>query len=289
MIPGSVFPRVFICAVSIFYSVGTGFLVLALAGPELQYRQEVYLSAGADIIVVLDQSPSMGAIDSPPRNRFEVARDMIRLFMDNRSGDSIGLVGFGSEAILRSPPTTDYEWLQGQVDNLEVGQMGNGTAIGMGLALAVLHLSSSRVEKKVILLITDGDENYGEIKPETAARMAAGKDIQIYAVGIGSDGEVPVELKEVGGTEFTHGTIITRFDEDRLHQLAQQTGGEYWRARTPGAMEIVFQNIDSLESVERQVNVQIHSKPMHRSFIFPGLVLIFFAYMTSRLVFGLTP
>ncbi len=281
--PPSSWKRGLLIATEVFYWLGSALIIIALAGPEKTQRQEVYLSRGIDIMIVLDQSPSMAAEDFPPVNRFDTAREMIHRFIDNRSGDSIGLVTFGSEAVLRCPSTGDYQWLSNQLDALVIRELGDETAVGMGLAVAALHLADSSAEQKVILLLTDGDDNAGEIRPDTAAKIAAGQGIRIYSIGIGSDQEVPIEITDPVTGEVTRGTIVTDFDEERLRSLAESSGGEYWRANSPGALDTVLRSVDALETVERRVTVRVSSKPLHRLFIIigGGLILIHFLFRKS--------
>ncbi len=286
--PGS-WKKVLLISTDILYWSGAALLIIALAGPELTEREEVYLSRGIDIMIVLDQSPSMAAEDFPPVNRFDTARGMVRGFIENRSGDSIGLVTFGSDAVLRCPPTADYSWLSDRLDELKIRELGDETAIGMGLAVAALHLSDSTAQEKVILLLTDGDDNAGEIRPDTAAKLAASQNIRIYTIGIGSEGEVPIELTDPDTGEVTRGTIITDFDEAKLKAIAESSGGEYWRANSPGALDTVLRSVDALESVERRVSVRVSSKPIHRIFIILGGIFILTYYIFRKGVMRETP
>jgi len=287
--PPGTWLRVVVVLSHILFWLGSAILITALAGPEITEREEVYLSRGIDIMIVLDQSPSMGARDFPPVNRFDTARDMIRRFIDGRTGDSIGLVTFGSDAVLRSPPTADYTWLSERLDELVLRDLGDDTAIGMGLAVAVLHLADSNAPDKIILLLTDGDDNAGEIRPEMAAKLAGDQGIKIYSIGIGSEGEVPIELTDPDTGAITRGTIRTHFDETQLRLLSAATGGGYWRASSPGALETVFQAVDSLESVERRVTVRVTSRPLHRNLIILGALLVSMGYLIRKLILGETP
>jgi len=286
-------PRSWLTAAVIFpdvlYWLGAAALVVALAGPEITERDEVHLSRGIDIMIVLDQSPSMAAEDFPPVNRFDTAREMVRRFIDGRSGDSVGLVSFGSEAVLRCPPTADFDWLSDRLDELAIRDLGDDTAIGMGLAVAALHLANSTASEKIILLLTDGDDNAGEIRPETAARLAAGKDIRIYSIGIGSEEEVPIVLENAETGVVTRGTIVTRFDEEQLRSLAEMTGGGYWRANSPGSLETVLQSVDALEAVERRVTVRVNSRPLHRPVLIFGASLVLIAYLSRKFLMGESP
>jgi len=287
--PSGTWLRVVVVFSHLLFWTGAAVLITALAGPEITEREEVYLSRGIDIMIVLDQSPSMGARDFPPVNRFDTARDMIRRFIDGRTGDSIGLVTFGSDAVLRSPPTADYSWLSQRLDELTLRDLGDDTAIGMGLAVAVLHLADSNAPDKIILLLTDGDDNAGEIRPDMAAKLARDQGIKIYSIGIGSEGEVPIELTDPDTGAVTRGTIRTHFDETQLRLLSAVTGGGYWRASSPGALETVFQAVDALESVERRVTVRVTSRPLHRNLIILGALLVSAGYLIRKLILGETP
>jgi Ca-activated chloride channel family protein len=155
--------------------------------------------------------------------------------------------------------------------------------------VAVLHLGDSNAQEKIILLLTDGDDNAGEIRPEMAAKLAEDQGIKIYSIGIGSEGEVPIELTDPETGALTRGTIVTHFDEEQLRQLAEKTGGGYWRAGSPGALETVFQAVDSLESVERRVTVRVSRRPLHRILIILGAVFVVSGYLIRKLILGESP
>ncbi len=269
--------------------LGVSLLIIALAGPALIEREKIQLSRGMDIIVVLDQSLSMGVQDYPPVNRFDMAREMIHRFVLGRKGDSLGLVSFGSQAILHCPPTTDYAWFLQRLDELQIRGLGDDTASGMGLSIAALHLSDSTAREKVILLLTDGDDNAGEIRFETAAKLAASRGIRVYFIGIGKQGEFPVKLVDPETGKITMGTVVTRFDEERMKSLVESIGGEYWNTTSPGSLESVIQTVDSLETVERQVSVRVNSLPIHRAFILTGTIAIVLAYFIRKSLMGGIP
>ena len=129
----------------------------------------------------------------------------------------------------------------------------------------------------------------GEIRPETAARLAAGKDIRIYSIGIGSEEEVPIVLENPETGVVTRGTIVTRFDEEQLRSLAEMTGGGYWRANSPGSLETVLQSVDALEAVERRVTVRVNSRPLHRPVLIFGASLVLIAYLSRKFLMGESP
>lgn len=249
-------------------------VIVALAGPARVTRERVYLTRGMDIMVVLDESPSMAAEDFRPYNRFETAQRVIRSFVESRENDAIGLVTFAGEAALRVPPTLDYPELVGSLEELRIMDLGDGTAIGMGIAVAALHLSQSPASEKVIILITDGVNNSGDVRPETASQVAGELGIKIYAIGIGTDEEVPVEFTNPETGETYRGTVRDGYDPEALKAVADSSGGSYFSAGTPGTLENVFRAIDASERVEHRVRTRVVSDPYHRELIFLALGLL---------------
>ncbi len=253
---------------------GFAAVIFALAGPGLAVREKVYLNRGIDMMLVLDESPSMAARDFQPENRFETAREVIRRFVRGRENDPIGLVSFGLEAALRVPPTLDYDFLLKSLDGLRIMDLGDGTAIGMGISVASLHLRRSTARDKVIILLTDGKNNTGEIPPETASQIAAQINARIYAVGIGSAEEAPIEFTDPKTGKHYRGTLEGGFNEELLRSVAEKSGGGYFYAGNPGTLSAIFSAIDSLETVERRVRIQVRTKPVHGMFILAGTLLL---------------
>lgn len=262
-----------IVSASLFW-LGIFLLGIALGGPALSIHEKIHLNKGADIIVILDQSPSMAARDFPPETRLDAAVNMVKFFVSARKNDSIGLVGFGQEAVLKVPPTTDYITFLSRLEKSSIMELGEGTAIGMGLAVGVLHLSESTADQRVIILITDGDNNAGEIQPLAAASMAAQMGIRIYTIGIGAEGEIPFEFKNPETGKIMSGVLNSRFDEDLLTELAETADGSFFKASSPGTLESVFRSIDSLETIEERVRIQVRTIPLYRLFIFIALILV---------------
>ncbi len=263
---------------------GIGALIVALAGPGLMKKERVFLNRGIDIMLVLDESPSMAARDFQPENRFESAKEVIRRFVRGRENDAIGIVSFSKEAALRMPPTIDHSAVLERLDMLRMMDLGNGTAIGMGLAVAALHLRDSTADTKVIVLITDGENNAGEITPTAAAGITAELGIRIYAIGIGSEGEVPFELANPETGKVYRGTYRGDFDEELLQEISLSTGGRYYRAAGPGALETVFRTIDSLEVTERRVKVNTQTEPLYRAFISAGILAVLAYFLIRKAV-----
>ncbi len=259
--------------------VGVVSLIVALAGPGRAVREKIYLNRGIDMMLVLDESPSMAARDFQPENRFETAREVIRSFVRGRENDPIGLVSFSLEAALRVPPTLDYDFLLKNLDDLRIMDLGDGTAIGMGISVASLHLRRSTARDKVIILLTDGQNNTGEITPETAAQIAGQIGARVYAVGIGGREEAPIEFTDPKTGKRYRGTLEGGFNEALLRGVAEKSGGSYFYAGNPGTLGAIFSAIDSLETVERRVRIQVRTEPLHREFIRAGIALLLLDYV----------
>jgi len=282
--PPPTLSAVLVGAGSVSFWVGVALLVIATAGPQIVHREQVYITRGIDVVFALDQSPTMAAKDFQPENRFEAAKSVIRRFINGRENDPIGLVGFGREASLRVPPTLDYDHLLRVLDGLKVWELGDGTAVGMGLAVAALHLSRSTAPRRVIVLLTDGVNNTGEILPETAASAAGAMGIQVYVVGIGSPEPVEFEAVNPETGERQRGTFPGGFDEDLLRAVAQAGGGTYFYAGTAGALESVFEAIDTVERVEQRSLLRVKSEPRFRILVLIGLSCILFDFLIRRFV-----
>jgi Ca-activated chloride channel family protein len=226
-------------------------LVVALARPQRVERIAQNERYGIDIVVVLDASGSMAAEDFRPRNRFGVAKELISEFIDRRQDDRIGIVVFGVRAATRVPVTWDHDAAQEILARAEIGENGDGTAIGHAIATAVNRLRNSKARSRVVILVTDGVNNSGSIEPLTAASLAAQLGIKIYTIGVGSRGEAPIPIKVqnpfTGKIETTYTMIRADLDEQTLTTIARLTSGEYFRATDKHAFSAVLAKIDSLE------------------------------------------
>lgn len=262
--------------------VGIAVMVLALAGPGKSTRERLYLNRGLDIMVVLDESPSMSAQDFQPDNRFETAKSVIGEFLSQRENDAVGLVSFSKEAALRVPPTFDRDAFLDRLESLRIMALGDGTAIGMGIAVAALHLERSTATQRVIVLLTDGENNAGEIQPESAAEIAAGMGIRIYVIGLGTQGEVPIEYTDPETGMLKKGFFNSRFNEELLEQIANTAGGRYFSAKSPGALASVFRTIDSIESGEKRSKILIRTEARYFVFVLIGLCCIIFEFLIRK-------
>jgi Ca-activated chloride channel family protein len=226
-------------------------LVVALARPQRVIRMATNDRYGIDIVIALDASGSMAAEDFRPRNRFSVAKELIGDFIARRQDDRIGIITFGVRAATRVPITYDREVAQTILDRAQVGENGDGTAIGHAIATAVNRLRTSKSRSRVIILLTDGVNNAGSIDPLTAAGLAAKFGIKIYTIGVGSRGPVPIPIKRqnqfTGEIETVYQLFRADLDEVTLAAIAKLTGGEYFRATDARTMEQVLNRIDHLE------------------------------------------
>jgi Ca-activated chloride channel family protein len=194
----------------------------------------------------------MLAEDFAPSNRLEVAKSQAVGFIRGRTADRIGLVAFAGEALTQVPVTLDYPVVEQAVMDLKIGSLEDGTAIGSGLATAVNRLRKAPDKSKVVLLLTDGENNKGLIDPRTAAATAAAFGIKVYTIGVGTIGEAPIPTgRGLGG--FRYELLPVRIDEPLLREIAAKTGGKYFRARDSEALSRIFRQIDALEKTPIQV------------------------------------
>ncbi len=226
-------------------------LIVAMARPQTGLTSESFTTQGIDIVLAMDVSSSMLAEDLQP-NRLEAAKEVAAAFVEGRRNDRIGLVAFAGEAYTQAPLTLDHNVIVELLDEMSVGMIDDGTAVGMGLATAVKRLESSDAESKVVVLLTDGRNNRGEIGPATAAQVAQALGVKVYTIGAGSRGtaRVPVDDPLVGRRYVTMRVDI---DEASLRQVAETTGGRYFRATDRESLEEVYAEIDQLETTEREV------------------------------------
>jgi Ca-activated chloride channel family protein len=221
-------------------------LILAGAGPRIGGDTVEVKQEGIAIVITIDISSSMLAEDFAPSNRLEVAKHEAIAFVRGRSSDRIGVVAFAGEALTQVPVTLDYTTLISAIRNVEIGALQDGTAIGSGLAIAVARLRKVPGASKVILLLTDGVNNQGLIDPRTAAETAAAFGIKVYTIGIGSEGEARVPTNRDATGQYHYEKMPVEIDEKLLQDIAQRTGGQYFRARDSRALSKVFHEVDAL-------------------------------------------
>lgn len=212
---------------------------------------------GIDIMMAIDISGTMLAEDFRP-NRLEASKEMAAEFIAGRPNDNIGLVVFAGRSFTQCPLTTDHAVLINLFRSVKFGMIDDGTAIGLGLANAINRMKDSPTKSKVIILLTDGSNNCGDINPLTAAEIAQTFGIRVYAIGVGSKGEARVPYQTPAGVRY--GTISGEFDEGTLRQIAEMTGGEYFRATDNAKLRGIYQEIDKLEKTKINVSEYSYTK-----------------------------
>jgi Ca-activated chloride channel family protein len=221
-------------------------LIVALARPRTGARAEQVSTQGINIVLAIDLSSSMLSEDFQPQNRLEVAKEKVKQFILERRSDRIGLVAFAGEALTQVPLTVDYPVVLAAVDNLQAGQLQDGTAIGTAIATAANRLRSAPGHSRVVILLTDGENNRGAIDPRTAAKAAAEVGVKIYTIGAGTQGVAPVPVaRGLTGLRYEYRPVT--IDEGLLRDVAQTTGGRYFRAVDAAALQRIYDQIDQLE------------------------------------------
>lgn len=226
-------------------------LIVALARPQTRNDEELVSGEGVDIVLAIDVSGSMLAQDFTP-NRMEAAKDVAANFVSNRPTDRIGIVIFSGESFTLCPLTTDQQVLRTQIYNIQSGLLEDGTAIGSGLATSVDRLRSSKSKSKVIILLTDGENNGGQIPPLTAKELAKATGVKVYTIGVGTDGFAQTPMQTQTGAVVMQREKVN-IDEKLLTQIATETGGRYFRAKDNESLKSIYSEIDKLEKSRIEV------------------------------------
>jgi Ca-activated chloride channel family protein len=260
-----------------------GLFILALARPQNVNSEREYQTEGVDIIIALDISGSMLAEDFKPENRAAVAKMEAMKFIRGRENDRIGLVLFARKAFTQCPLTLDYDVLIHLLDEVQVGMIADGTAIGMGIATAVNRLRDSTAKSKVIILITDGENNSGNIDPITAAELAKTFGVKVYTIGVGRGGLVPFPVNDpLFGKRYVQATVDV--DETTLKRIADITGGLFFRARDSQALSEIYEKINQLEKTEVKVKEYRSYEELFPYFLIPALILLLAEVLLSKTV-----
>lgn len=267
----------------IFRALAVAFLVVALARPRTTLNEENIETEGIDIILSLDISGSMNALDFRP-DRLQAAKTKALDFISQRPNDRIGLVVFAGESYTQCPLTTDTSMVKKLLREVQQGIIEDGTAIGMGLANAVLRLKESDAKSRVVILLTDGVNNSGQIDPNTAVETALQYGIRVYTIGVGSNGTAPFAMKTPFGQTITR-QVEVELDEDLLKGIADKTGGKYFQAKNTRALGEVYKEIDRLEKTRMQVTrITRHTEEFHWFVIIGALILLIEAIIKYSIV-----
>lgn len=268
-----------------------GLLVVALARPQIVQGKETIKGEGVDIALALDMSGSMAALDFQPQNRLEAAKQVIDEFIGKRPYDKIGLVVFASEAFRQAPLTLDRNALSRSLDQVMLATdlgLDDGTAIGLGMANAADMLAQSSAKSKIMILLTDGVHNAGEIDPLTAAEAAKALGIKVYTVGAARPGQVPVPVTDVfGGSQIVYQE--SEIDEETLHQVAAITGGKYFRAEDTSALRAIYDAIDKMEKSQVEVQVFNQYRELAGWLLVPALLLLVTQLVLSQTILRVLP
>lgn len=260
----------------LLYAIGIALVVTALARPQLKETTVEKNAEGIDVVLVMDISTSMRAEDLKP-NRFEASRAVAKEFIQKRISDRIGLVVFARKSFTVCPPTLDYTLLNRLIDEVQMGVIEDGTAIGMGLATAINRLKDSETKSKVLILLTDGENNSGEIDPVTAADLAVSYGIKVYTIGAGTRGTAPYPVQDpIFGKRYQN--VEVNIDEDMLTRLADMTGGSYFRATDSEELKNIYERIDQLERTKVEELIYTDYLDLYPRFMLPALLLFMVAF-----------
>jgi Ca-activated chloride channel family protein len=264
-------------------------IVTALARPQRGTEEEEYLTEGIDIVIALDASGSMAAEDFEPRNRFFVAKLVTREFVEGLRHDRVGLVVFAAKAFTRCPLTLDYGVLLNILDGTDLGTIEDGTAIGNALATCLNRLRDSKAKSRVIILVTDGVNNRGEIQPLDAAKIARSLGVKIYTVGVGSQGTARFPVTDPSTGRRVYVDLPVEIDEASLSKIAEITHGLYYRATDAPSLERIFQDIGRLEKTRIQVKSYTHYNERFAALLLPALALVLLATIAGFTRFEKVP
>jgi len=259
--------------------------ILALARPQVQDVLRTKTAEGIDIMLALDTSSSMRAEDFRP-NRFEAAQEVAGSFVEGRVSDRVGLIVFAAEAYTQVPLTLDYDFLQRMLERVSIGVVEDGTAVGSALAAAVNRLRETEAESKVVVLLTDGRNNRGEIDPSTAAEIARSLGVRVYAIGVGAPGDE---------SSLPRGHLEERqpgeagVDEQMLRTVASTTGGRYFSASSREALQRIYDEIDELEATEVDERVYTDREEQYAWFLGPAFALVLLDVLLSATAFRRFP
>lgn len=256
-----------------FRALAFAALIVAIARPQLSLKEENVTAEGIDIFLVIDLSSSMLAQDFKP-DRLEVSKRVAADFVDKRPYDRIGLAVFAGEAFTQCPLTTDHNVLKDFLAGLRCGFLDDGTAIGMGLATAVNRIKDSKAKSKVVILLTDGVNNAGYVKPLTAAEIAKEFDVKTYTIGVGTEGQALSPVSRLSDGRYKFGMTRVEIDEGLLETIAEMTGGKYFRATNADRLESIYAEIDRLEKTEIEVQVFKRYSEEYYRFVWFAVVLL---------------
>jgi len=268
-------------------------LIIALAQPRLTKSETKVTASGIDIAVALDMSGSMASEDFEVGrgrlSRLEMAKQVLKKFIEKRPGDRIGLVVFATQAYIATPLTLDHDFLVRNIERLELGAIdGNQTAIGSGLSTAINRLRELKSKSKIVILMTDGQNNAGKLAPLTVAEAAQSLKIKVYTIGVGMQGQAPMPVRDMFGMKH-YQMMPVDIDEDTLQKIANMTGGKYYRADNAQKFQAIYGEIDKLEKTEAEVKKYAHHNELFAWMIAPGLAMLLVEMFLRHTLFRRLP
>jgi Ca-activated chloride channel family protein len=265
--------------------------IVALAQPRLPRGESHVKASGIDIVVALDLSGSMRSEDfGPSQSRIKLAKEVLGKFIDNRPNDRIGLVAFAKEAYIASPPTLDHDYLQHQLDRLQIGVIDeSATAIGSALMTALNRIKDLKDKSKIVILMTDGENNSGKISPLTAADAAQALHVKVYTIGIGKQGTAPYPRGKNQWGQMMYQQVPVDIDEETLTKIAQQTNAKYYRADTADTLRRIYADIDRLETTEVEVKKYQHYDELFGQVAIGGLAVLLLEMILAQTVWRKLP
>lgn len=271
--------------------IAISLLVLSLARPQEGYKSTEILSVGVDIMLALDTSGSMQALDfikdEKRDTRLAMVKDVVSQFIDNRPNDRMGMVVFGSEAYTQCPLTLDQGILKSFLSKLDIGMAGDSTAIGSAIGIAVKRLKDLESKSKVIILLTDGQNNAGSLPPLQAAQTAKAFGIKIHTIAVGTHGKAPFLVNSIFGQRYVYQQVD--IDEDTLKKISDLTGGQYFRATDLESLKTIYKQIDEMEKSEVKVIDHSEYTELFHYFLIPGLLILLLEILLSNTVLRRIP
>jgi len=260
-------------------------MIIAMARPQWGTRQVSVLTEGVNIILAVDLSGSMDALDFKKQgkivNRLEAVKGVVRDFISKRDGDRIGMVVFGTEAYTQLPLTRDYNTIVSILDHLEIGAAGERTAIGDAIGISLKRLEDIESQSNIIILLTDGQSNAGKLSPQVVAEIAVEKGVKIYTIGVGSRGKARIPIKHpVYGKRYVYQKV--NIDETTLRDIANRTGGLYFRAENIKGLQEIYETINTLEKTEVKVKTYAQYREFYIFFLIPAFVMLMFWVILSN-------
>jgi Ca-activated chloride channel family protein len=254
--------------------LGCALMIIGLARPQLGEGHTEVTTNGIDIVLGLDVSGSMQALDfkvgDQRVNRIEVVKSVVSQFITERPNDRVGLIAFAGAPYLVSPLTLDHDWLQQNLERIQIGGVDDGTAIGSAIAASVNRLRGTRAKSKIIILLTDGVNNTGKVSPIAAAEAAKALGVKIYTIGVGVRGEAPMPVKDdFGNTQLVMAKVDV--DENALQAIAAKTGGAFYRATDTGSLQNIYEQINRLEKSAHTIKKYEHYQELYSWALIPAL------------------